>query len=587
MITVLVLLLVAVVLFAAERIPVDFVVLILVGGLVITGTLTPGEAFSGFGNEVVIAIAGLFVLTGALRNTGVVDEIGRRMHRIAGTSERWLTLLVMVLAAACASVMKNTSTTAMLLPLVIGLADRAKIPRSKLLMPLAFGAILGGTCTLIGTSTNMAVSAAMVRHGMAPLGMFELASVGIPIVVVGIAYMFLLGRRMLPDRGTPEGVLDTYRMREFLSEVVVLPGSSLAGRTLAQADIAGTLDLTVVGIIRGKSESMTPAADTVIEPNDLLLVQGKVDDILRVKDKVGIEIKADFKLSDADLGKELFEVLVQRQSEFLGRTLKGLRFRQRYGLTVLGLYRQGVAQVSKLSTMPLRFGDLLLLQGSRRNVGHLSRDGHLLVLDEVSERRGRPGKKRWAIFAFLTFVALTLPHAWNVPISIAVLIGALILVASKAIRANEIYGLIEWRVVVLIAGMISFGVAMEKTGADEFLAHMIVRATGQHGPHVVIAGFFLLTVALTQPMSNQAAALVVLPVAIKTASSLGLEPRAFAIAVTCAASCSFLTPLEPACVLVYAPGRYRFMDFVKVGSALTIAVFAIVMALLPVFWPLK
>jgi len=316
-------------------------------------------------------------------------------------------------------------------------------------------------------------------------------------------------------------------------------------------------------------------------------VQGKVEDILRVKDKVGIEIKADFKLSDADLGKELFEVLVQRQSEFVGRTLKGLRFRQRYGLTALGVYRQGVALMSKLSIMPLRFGDVMLLQGSRREIEHLARDGHLLVLDEVSHRRGRPGKKRWAIIAFLTFVALTLPHPLKLPISIAVLIGVMILLASKALRANEIYGLIEWRVVVLIAGMISFGIAMEKTGADEFLAHQIVGLTGRFGPHVVLAGFFLLTVALTQPMSNQAAALVVLPVAIKTATSLGLDPRAFAIAVTYAASCSFITPLEPACVLVYAPGRYRFMDFVKVGSILTVAVFAIVMVLLPVFWPLN
>jgi di/tricarboxylate transporter len=276
--------------------------------------------------------------------------------------------------------------------------------------------------------------------------------------------------------------------------------------------------------------------------------------------------------------------MIPRGSEFVGRNLKRLRLRERYQLIVLAINRHGVNLLSKISSVPLRFGDVLLLQGNRRSVEELSSEGELLLLEEVSERQARPSKRRWAIVAFAIFLILSISHL--VPLSVAVVIGALILLATGAVRPQEIYEMIEWRLIVLIACMMSFGLAMEKTGADQFLADLIVRATGHFGPLAVLSGFFLMTIVLTQPMSNQAAALVMLPIAVKTAVSLGLNPRAFAITVTYAASCSFLTPLEPACVLIYTPGRYRFLDFVKVGSILTILVFAITILLVPVFWPL-
>ncbi|HYY59708.1 MAG TPA: SLC13 family permease, partial [Pyrinomonadaceae bacterium] len=241
--------------------------------------------------------------------------------------------------------------------------------------------------------------------------------------------------------------------------------------------------------------------------------------------------------------------------------------------------------LSKISTLPLRFGDVLLIQGRRENVERLALDGQILLLEDVSERRGRAGKRRWALLAFGVFLLLSITHA--VPLSVGVLLGVLILLASGAVRTQEIYDMIEWRLIVLIAGMISFGIAMEKAHADQYLADMIVRATGSFGPIAVLAGFFIMTVAITQPMSNQAAALVMLPIAVKTALALGLNPRTFAVTVTYAASCSFITPLEPACVLIFTPGRYRFLDFVKVGTILTLAVFAIVLLLVPVFWPLR
>ncbi|HYY99038.1 MAG TPA: SLC13 family permease [Pyrinomonadaceae bacterium] len=605
--TVLVLLLVALVLFGTEKIPIDIVTILLVMGLVLTGTLDVSEAFAGFGNDIVITIAGLFVLTGGLVKTGVVDLVGRRLHRIAGGNEFKLTTLIMFTAAACASVMKNTTTTAMFVPVVLGIAQRARVQPSKLLMPLAFGAILGGTCTLIGTSTNLAVSGALAKLGrggelasqygvspgaLAPFSMFELTPVGIAIVAVGMLYMLAVGLRLLPARGLgEESLLDQYQMREYISEVIVLEDSPLVGHTLAEGNLSEMLDLTVIGILRGKQGRLPPRAEEVLQSGDLLLVQGRMEDILRVKEEAGIEIRPDFELSANDIkrgGGDLYEVMVLRGSDLNGRTLRTLNFRDRYDLTVLAINRHGMALLTKLSTVTLRFGDVLLVQGEKSCVERLTSDGHVLMLEgELGGKRERADKRVWAALAFVVFLSFSVMHLPQVPLAVAVLFGVLILLASRAVVLQEVYDLIDWRLIVLIAGMISFGTAMEKSHADQYLADLIVSNFSSYGALAVLAGFFAMTVALTQPMSNQAAALVVLPIAVKTALALGLNPRTFAVAVTYAASCSFLTPLEPACVLIYTPGRYRFLDFVKVGSILTIAVFAIVMLLVPYFWPLK
>jgi di/tricarboxylate transporter len=604
--TVLVLLLVALVLFATEKIPIDVVTILLVIGLVLTGTLDASEAFAGFGNDIVITIAGLFVLTGGLVKTGVVDLVGRRLHRIAGGNEFKLTTLVMFTAAACASVMKNTTTTAMFVPVVLGIAHRARVQPSKLLMPLAFGAILGGTCTLIGTSTNLAVSGALAKLGrggelasqfgvspdlLGPFSMFELTPVGIAIVVVGMLYMLVIGLRLLPSRGLgDQSLVDQYQMREYISEVIVLEDSPLVGKTLAEGNLSEMLDLTVIGILRGKQNRLPPRGEEVLQAGDLLLVQGRMEDILRVKEEAGIEIRPDFELRPGDIsrtGGDLYEVMVLRGSDLANRTLRSLNFRDRYDLTVLAINRHGMAHLTKLSTVTLRFGDVLLVQGEKSCVERLTNDGHVLMLEGgLSTSRERADKRIWAALAFVVFLSFSVMHLPQVPLAVAVLLGVLILLASRAVVLQEVYDLIDWRLIVLIAGMISFGTAMEKSHADQYLADIIVRNFSSYGGLAVLAGFFALTVALTQPMSNQAAALVVLPIAVKTALALGLNPRTFAVAVTYAASCSFLTPLEPACVLIYTPGRYRFLDFVKVGSILTVAVFAIVMLLVPYFWPL-
>lgn len=587
----LVLLVVAIILFATEKLPVDIVGILLVMALVMTQVLTVSEGVAGFGNDVIITIGGLFILVGGLIKTGLVDLIGRRMHRIAGGNEFFLTAMIMVSAAAAASVLKNTTTTAMFLPVVIGLASKAKIPPSKLLMPLAFGAILGGSCTLIGTSTNLAVSGAIVRYGQAPFSMFELTSVGIVTFGVGMLYMMLVGRRMLPARGGEDSLADQYQIREYVSEVLVLPDSKLVGKTLGEAKLNADLDIHILGIARSGHTIASPDPNERIQRRDSLIVEGTIEDILRVKEEIGLEIKADFMLHDAMLESgtvELFEVMVMRDSPLVGQTLKSIRFRQTYDLTVLAINRHRETFINKLSGVTLKFGDVLLVQGQREEIEPLVLDGELLMLEDVSATSMRTDKRRWAIAAFLLFLTLSLSKVvvgFDIPLTICVLTGVLLLLATQTVRYREMYSLIDFRLLVLIACMMSFGVAMEKTGADAFLAGYVQTYFGQYGPTTVLAGFFLLTVALTQPMSNQAAALVVLPVAVKAAVALGLNPRTFIVGVTYAASFSFITPLEPACVLVYTPGRYRFLDFVKIGAILTVIVFVVAIYLVPIVWP--
>jgi di/tricarboxylate transporter len=593
------LLLVALILFGTEKLPVDVVGLILVIGLVLTNVLTAQEALAGFGDSVIIIIGGLFVLTGGLIKTGLVDLIGRRLYKIAGNNEFVLTALIMFVAAASASVLKNTTTTAMFLPVVIGLSERAKIPPSKLLMPLAFGAILGGSCTLIGTSTNLAVSSAMQRYNLLPYSMFELTSVGFLTFAVGMLYMLFIGRKMLPARGGEESYTEQYHIREYISELLVLPDSHLIGKTLGEANLNMELDLNVLGIVRGKETKIAPTSRERIEMGDLLIVEGRLANILNIKTEAGLEIKADFKLNDAVLeggAIELFEVMVMRDSKLARQTLKSIRFRQNYDLTVLAINRHGETIFEKLSGVRLKFGDVLLVQGKRDEIEPLVVDGELLLLEDVSKGAMRTEKRKWALAAFGLFLLLSLSKFYltyltfgyltEIPLAIAVLISVLLLLATNTVRYPELYSLIDFRLLVLIACMMSFGVAMEKTGTDKYLAGLIVEYFQHYGATAVLAGFFLLTVVLTQPMSNQAAALVVLPVAVKTAVALNLNPRTFAVAITYAASFSFITPLEPACVLVYTPGRYKFMDFVKIGTILTIVVFVVAILLVPVFWDL-
>lgn len=584
---VLVLLVLCVVLFAIESIPPDVTALGLVLALIFTNILKPEAAFAGFGSDTVIMIFGLLLLTAALMRTGVMDLAGGAILRFTGTSPLRLLIVIMVASATIGAFMSNTASTAFFVPVVIGLANRAKISPSKLLLPLAFSSILTSSVTLISTSTNIVVSGLMQRYQMKPMGMFELAPVGIPIAIVGLIYMVFASRLWLADRAVAEEE-ELYGLRPYMTEVLILPDSSLVGKTLAESKLGNELDLTVVRIVRGKSRYLAPRGDMRIQADDVILVEGPTKEILKIKDTAGIEIRPDVELADptvpeAELG--LVEVILLPKSPLIGRTLKGIGFRERYGLQVLGLNRHGEIVREKMSQVPLHLGDILLVQGSRSNIAALSDDNTFRIIGALDEKRPNIKRAPYALAIFL--IAMVLATFKVVSFPVAVILGALLAFVTRCITPDEAYREIEWKAVILIACMLAFGTAMEHTGTAKYLAGLIVKGAGHLGPVWLLSGFFALTVLLTQPMSNQAAAVVVLPVAVQTASQLGLNPRSFAMMIAVAASCSYLTPLEPSCLMVYGPGRYRFLDFLKIGSILTVLIYLIAIVMVPKVWPVR
>jgi di/tricarboxylate transporter len=578
----------SVVLFSFERISPDVTALMLVLALVFTGLIKPAAAFQGFGSDTVIMILGLLILTAALLKTGVMDLVGAKILRFTGNSPMRLMIVVMLASATLGAFMSNTASTAFFIPVVIGLAKRAKISPRQLLLPLAFSSILTSSVTFISTSTNIVVSGLMQRYDMPSMGMFELSPVGIPILVAGLIYMAVVGRWWLKRTDADGPAQSEGDLRAYLSEVVVLPASKLVGKTLAQSGLGHDFDFTVLRIARGKAQYIAPRADTVMQAGDVLLVEATPDELLKVKDTAGIEIKADMKLSDPTLPADdlgIVEVILLQTSPLLGRTLKGVRFRERYGLQVLGISRHGQILHRKISEHSLRTGDILLIQGPKSDIAALEEDKTFRIIQTLDERKLNRRRAPVAIAIFLAVLALATFKI--MPFFVAVMLGSVAAFLTRCITPDEAYREVEWKAIILIGCMLALGTAMEQTGTAKYLAMLIVDWSSGLGTTWLLAGFFVLTVLLTQPMSNQAAAVVIVPIAIQTALQLGLNPRTFAMMIAVAASCSYLTPLEPSCLMVYGPGGYKFSDFLKIGSLLTLIIGAIAVVMVPRIWPLQ
>jgi len=580
---VLILLFIAIILFATEKLPVDVVTLLLLIVLTLTRILTPAEAFEGFSSDFIIILASIFVISGALHETGMLDRLGSQLTRVANTSPLMLTIYIMVFTSTLSAFMNNTTVTALLVGPIIGMTRKMGVSASKILMPVAFSSILGGTCTLIGTSTNVAVSGYMAKIGMPSLGMFELLPVGIILVVIGLVYMILIGRHLLPGQ-TTSSLTDNYSIREYLTEVVIIPGSPLVGQKIFQSNLS-SLDIRILQVIRSKV-SLFPTPAMVFQVGDLLLVESKLEELMKIKETSGIEIRADM-LGDNALQQgdiQLAEVLITPDSNLVHRNLKDSNFRQRFGLVILAIYRHGQTLRDKISKIDFRLGDLLLVQGPEEKLNYLRESKDLAILGDFKPTgfRRRRGVATLVLFA-LAVLTGSLELA---PLSICFLTVAVMCVVLKTLTPEKAYQAIEWRLLILIGGMSAFGTAMQKTGTSDFISHYIVMFVSPYGHLAVMAGFILLTVFLTQPMSNAAAALVVLPIAIQTAKELAINPRSFAIAIMLGASVSLITPFEPSCILVYGPGKYKFFDFFKVGSLLTLILVIVLIITIPIFWPL-
>jgi len=587
---------VALVLFSFDTLPIEVSSLVVVCLLALTGVLTPAQAFEGFSNDTVIFIFTLLAMTQGLASTGVVQLVGQRLSFFARFGHQTFVMAMMVAVAAFSSVISNTVTTAAFLPVAIGAAQRAKVPKSKVLLPLAYASMLGGMIFLYGTSTNLVMSAALQRLGMPGIGVAELAPLGLPLAAIGILVVVLLAPWLLPAR-EGHGAMEDWTLRDYLTEAVLSEDSRYVGKELG--DISEGLGLRVIGIIRDGG-ALPAVPGYRLRGDERLLIEGNREAILRVKDLRGIELRPDVRLSDEELRDKdslLIEASVPPGSPLVGRSLKETLFVERYGMVALALHRKpAIQRVTKLqllgrifgerslSMLPLSVGDVLLLRGARSKVDELARGGNLTVLGGHEYQPPRYGKALLAVVLFLG--ALAVGSVGLVPLSVAGLTGMLLMIATGCVDSRTAFR-VDWRVVLLIGSMMALGLAMEVSGAGQFLGDRVARLGAFGGPRMVMVLLMLLTILLSAPMSNQAAALVVLPVALNAAQQLGVDARPFAMAVTLAASCSFITPLEPSCVLVYGPGHYRFTDFFRLGTPLTALLVVILGLAVPWVWPLE
>ena len=780
--TVLAILAAVIVFLVTEWAPLEVLALLVMGVLAVTGIVSPKEALAGFSNPAVVTIWAVFILSGGLTRTGIANILGRQLLRVSGKKDSTLVVIIMVIAGVLSAFMNNVAVAALMLPVVMDIARKTRRSPSILLMPLAYGSLLGGLTTMIGTPPNILVSEALGDNGLEPFSLFDFSPVGLVVMVSGILFVTFVGMKLLPDRssageasGKGPDILSQYQLKDHLFQIRIHEGSALVGRTLARSRLGAALGLNVVGIKRASGTLRAPSITEVIRVDDRLIVEGRMEQIREMNlwrqlfgetdtirldslfahgmqaarlqlspessfnnqtlldmdfrsrfglnvlaiERDGVQMVEDLKVSTlrsgdillvhgpfenldklqddsnflppefmsaesmplhADLGRRLRRVMIPKESKLIGmtlsesrlgdavdvqilyiirrdgsalipsaddcfetddqlivsgrpvmmsillmeglegmfieesinqsdpsilendqvglvevmlsphtvlsgKTLSQMNFRDKYGLTVLAIWRKGQAYREELRDLPLQFGDALLLYGRWDRINQLGREPDFLVLTETAQEVPNEDK---APVALTIMAAVLIPVIMNwVPIYIAVVIGAAVMVLTHCLTMEEAYRAIEWKAVFLIAGMLPLGTALDNTGAAQLMAEGVVGALGSFGPYGVLFGLLAITFLATSIIPTAALVVLMVPIALSTAAGMGISPYALMMGIAMAASSSFTSPIShPANVLVMGPGGYRFVDYIKVGLPLTLLILTILMIVLPVFWPL-
>jgi di/tricarboxylate transporter len=579
---------VALVLFITEWISADLVALGIILLLIITGILVPEEAIVGFSNPALITIAAMFILSAGLLRTGAVGFIGKKIIQFSGGNERKLLISILITVTTISAFINNTPVMMVFLPIILGVAYQTEISPSKLLIPTSYATIIGGNCTLIGTSTNVLVGSLIKKYGYNELGMFEFSQLGIIFAGVGIAYIFFIGYRLLPKRASVTGYISGDHIKEYLTEIEIIQGSSLAKRKLSEAIMKQYPDIKVLQLIREEEIIWSPLPDFILKERDVLLVRGSVTDIVSLYNKDDVEFLPDLVPGDIRFREQhstLAELVITPNSSLIGRTTQGVGFRNRYGVAVVAIQRHGIHIREKISQIRLRLGDTLLVLGDVSSIVKLRDCEDFILLEGIDDTVIYKNKAPLAISIMLGVILLSALEV--MPILVLSLIGVFLMIITRCIPLKAAYRSIDMSIMVLIAGTIALGIAMEKTGAAALIANQLISMVGSLGPVATLSMFYLLTSILTAVMSNSATAVLLIPIAFSTAASLGVNPKPFILAVMFGASADFSTPIGyQTNTMVYGPGGYKFIDYVKVGVPLNILFWILASIFLPYFWPL-
>ncbi|MFM7470711.1 MAG: SLC13 family permease [Nodosilinea sp.] len=583
---------VALVAFMAEWLPVDLTAIAVTTALILLGLVTPEEGIAGFGNSATITVLLMFILSAGIAKTGVIQVLRDWLVKWGGQQPSRQILVMGLLVGPITAFINNTAVVAVFLPIVEDWCRKQKISPSKLLIPLSYTTVLGGMITLIGTSTNILASGLAKSLGYGEFSLFAFTPIAILTFAVGLVYLALAAPRWLPDRKSPALSLVDYDLKDYVTEVVITPDSSLISQTLKASEIQRKYDIDVLELIRGRTRFPQPLADKVLESGDVLLVRSSREDLLKLRDQRDLDVVPEVKFSQslqeelATGEEQIAEVLILSNARLVGSTLKEMRFRQRYNATVLAIRRGEELVRERLGQVPLRFGDLLLVQGPRESLTGLKTTREMLVLEE-RERESLRLDRAWVAIAII--LAVIVVAALNLlPILVAALVGVLAMVLTGCLKPGEIYGAVRWDVIFLLAGLIPLGTAMDHSGTTAWLAnHLATFSTGLPGL-VLLMIFYLVTNLLTEVLSNNAAVILMIPIAAEVAKTMALNPMAFIVVVTFAASNSYLTPIGyQTNTMVYGPGGYKFYDFTRIGLPLNVILILLTPLLIAWFYGLE
>lgn len=584
--------LLAVVLFISEWLSIDVVALLIVVLLVGSGIISPQEGVAGFSNPATITVAFMFVLSEAILKTGALQSLGVKLSPLIRRNPVSGMVLLILLIGIVSAFVNNTPVVAVLIPVIIQMAHSTGQAPSKMLIPLSYASIFGGTCSLVGTSTNILVSGIAAENGLGEFSMFEMTPLGLVFLGTGVLYFILIGRKLLPENREGDSLKEQFEMRAYLTEIVLKSGADSIGQKIMNTSLVKELEMDIIEIRRRGAQFSLPAGDMVLKKDDILKVRCDVNKIKQLKDRVSVDVNTGISISDDSFQSKnstLVEMVITSNSEFEGKSLHDMDFRRRYRGVPLAIRHREEVLHENLHDVKLKAGDVILAEVKNHFVQQLKRiegnqDSPFIILSE--DAFVEFNKQKFAIVGGIIATVVTLAALNIVPIVIGTLAGTVLLVILKHLTMKEVYESINWKIVFLLAGALSIGVAMNNSGLALAAADFTINQLGQFGPVAIIAGLYLLTMVLTEVMSNNATAALIAPIAIAIAAQLGLSPTPFLMAVMFAASASLLTPIGyQTNTMVYSAGQYKFTDFFRVGAILSLIFWILATLLIPIFYP--